>query len=99
MNIFLDDIREAPEGWKHVYTVEELWREFNNCTAYGETIEVVSLDNDLGEEIPEGYTFLDELEEKVFNDPNYPIPKEIHIHSANPVAQKRMQIVINKIYK
>lgn len=99
MNIFLDDIREAPEGWKHVYTVEELWREFDNCTAYGGTIEVVSLDNDLGEGIPEGYTFLDALEEKVFNDPNFLIPKKIRIHSANPVARKRMQTVIDKLYK
>lgn len=99
MKIFLDDIRETPDGWKRAYTVEELWGEFNNCIAYGGTIEVVSLDNDLGEGILEGYTFLDTLEEKVFNDPNFSIPKEIRIHSANPVARKRMQTVIDKMYK
>lgn len=98
MKIFLDDIRETPEGWARVFTVEELWASYTPCLAYGGVVEVVSLDNDLGEGIPEGHTFLDELEEKVFNDPSYPIPKEIRIHSANPVARKRMQSVIDRLY-
>ena len=98
MKIFLDDVRETPEGWARVFTVEELWVSYNLCLAYGGVVDAVSLDNDLGDGIPEGYTFLDELEEKVANNPLYPIPKEIRIHSANPVARKRMQSVIDRLY-
>ena len=108
----MDDVRPAPEGYIHVYFVEEaihhimrseneisyLWRElilgriskarFNQIIETY-TIEVISCDNDLGEGSAEGYKLLDWLEA---TGRNYPI----HIHSANPVAVKRMKAIIER---
>ena len=61
-------------------------------------IEVLSLDNDLGEGLEEGYKVLDWLEEKAFGEPLFTIPMDIKVHSANPVARKRMETIIKKLY-
>ena len=51
---------------------------------HGEAIEIISLDNDLGEREKEGYKVLDWLESL-----QKPVDFSIHIHSANPVARER----------
>lgn len=94
-NVYLDDLRDTPEGWRRCSTVEETISVLKSSGAY---IDTLSLDNDLGENIPEGYKVLDWLEETIFNDPAFPLPDRIVVHSANPVARKRMETVINKLY-
>ena len=54
-------------------------------------IELVSLDNDLGEGCMEGYQVLDWLESL-----HEKIPFGIHIHTANPVAIERMRAIIQR---
>lgn len=99
INIWLDDIRPAPEGFIWVKTVDELINLYNKCVLdTKEQINIISLDNDLGENIPEGYKFLDYIEPRVILA-NDPLPNEIRVHSANAVARKRMNQVINKLYK
>ena len=95
MDIFLDDVRPTPPGWVRCFTVKEL---LGIMMANYREIDVVSLDNDLGEGVPEGFTFLDKLEEIVFENPNFVLPKEIRVHSANPVARMRMRQVLRKLY-
>lgn len=91
MKVYLDDERNTPAGWTRTWVVETtvLLLETRGVTH-------LSLDNDLGEGNLEGFKVLDWLEEKVYNDPEFPIP-EITIHSANPVAKHRMQQIQRKL--
>jgi len=69
-----------------------------------ENVSEISLDHDLGDwtSTPErtGYDVLTWLECEVHNGgyQNRPLPK-IHVHSANPVARKRMEAAITAIFK
>lgn len=93
MRIYLDDIRDTPATYTRTYTVKET---IDLILANNGNIEILSLDNDLGEGIEEGYKVLDYIEEHV--ELIAPIP-HISIHSANPVARKRMEIVRERIQK
>ena len=89
INIWLDDIRPAPAGFIWVKTVNELINLYEKCIFNTkEHINIISLDNDLGENTLEGYKFLDYLESCVMLA-NNPLPNEIRIHSANTVAKKK----------
>lgn len=93
MKVWLDDEREAPEGWFHVKTATKAISILNSCK-----IAEISLDNDLGLEHEEGYDVVKHLEEIVFHNPDYRIPI-IHIHTANPVARQKMIAGIESIKK
>ena len=56
-----------------------------------DTIELISLDNDLGEGNMEGYKVLDWLESLLIY-----VPFGIHIHTSNPVAKERMRAIIRR---
>lgn len=77
MKIYLDDERITPEGWVRAYTVEEVIEHLKT-----RQVTHLSLDNDLGDGLQEGYKVLDFMEEEVHNDMTFPIP-EISVHSAN----------------
>jgi len=91
MRIYLDDERETPEGWMRTFTVPETIHAL-------ETRQVthLSLDNDLGEDQPEGHKVLDWLEETVYNNKDFPMPK-IYVHSANPTRVEHMKRAILSI--
>lgn len=96
INIFLDDLRETPDGFERTYnvadTIKSLVLNHNN-------VNILSLDNDLGENEVEGYKVLDWLEKEVFENGNVKfLPKTIRVHSANPVAAKRMKNIIERLY-
>jgi hypothetical protein len=93
MKVYLDDLRGTPDGWTRTYTVEE-------TISLLETRQVtyLSLDNDLGEGLQEGFVCLDWLEEMVYNDPTFPIP-EITIHSSNASRVEYMQRALNSIQR
>jgi hypothetical protein len=73
--------------------IEDLKRYFNWSAAgvHNWEVDVISLDNDLGEGNMEGYKVLDWLESLLI-----PVEFGIHIHSANPVARDRMRSVIER---
>lgn len=110
--MWLDDVRRAPIGWVHVYTVEE-------AKAYLERgeVEFASLDHDLGacDVCLKGQTPEQWLEEHNYQAmPNcehfgtgYTLVcwMEEHdkwplhkpqVHSANPAGRAKMQATINK---
>lgn len=93
MKIYLDDLRETPEGWTRVYTVEETILLLKTRQA-----SHVSLDNDLGEGLLEGHKVLDWLENEVYNDKTFSIP-EITIHSANLSRVEYMRRALENIKK
>lgn len=91
MNVFLDDLRPAPEGWVRV-----LWPD--EAIALLKTGEVthLSLDHDLGDDRRgTGYDVLLWIEEAVAVN-GFRAP-EIIIHSANPAARQRMAAAIAAI--
>ncbi len=94
VNIFLDDCREAPKGFIRTYTVEET---LSLLDYYEGNVGILSLDNDLGEGLREGWEVMAEIE-KAYYTKGYKLPDKIQIHSMNPVAGKRMNDIINKLY-
>lgn len=88
MKVYLDDERSTPEGWTRTYTVEETLTLLNT-----KQVTELSLDNDLGENIPEGYKVLDALEEIVHFDSTFPIPI-ITVHSSNASRVRSMKQAI-----
>lgn len=90
MKIWLDDIREAPEGWRRARTVWEI-----KFILISNRVEEISLDHDLGENQPTGYDLIKWLEKKVMTE-GYSFPK-IRVHSANPVGRKNIEAAIKRI--
>ena len=98
MRLWLDDVRNAPEGWVHVRTPDEAIHLLRS----GE-VEEISLDHDLalvdgdGREIT-GYDVLTWIENELGLGPGtFQIPT-IHVHSANAAVYIRMEQAIRSIY-
>lgn len=98
MKVYLDDRRMPPDdSWILVMTVE-------NAIALLKTGEVteISLDHDLGDltHVPEqtGYDVLTWIERAVYDGTMMKLPF-INIHTANPVAEKRMWQAVEAIEK
>lgn len=94
IKVWLDDEREAPKGWVRVFS-------FKQCIDLIQSgiVDEISLDHDLGlpeEELGNGYKVLEWLERKIAEDNWLWIPT-ISIHTANPVARKRMEMVVASI--
>ena len=98
MKVFLDDCREAPNGWERLCHALDVISLLDGCSKRNIRIEILSLDNDLGLEEAEGREVLDWLEWAKFVDPDFLFPDRIVVHSANPVARQRMETVIRKLY-
>lgn len=96
MRVFLDDLREAPAGWIRCRTPAEV-------IALLETgdVEELSLDHDLGlidgEREATGYDVLTWIERQVATAGFK--PPRMHVHSANPIAHKRMLEAIASIIR
>ena len=91
LKIYLDDLRIEPKGWRRTYTVEETIELLKT-----RQVEELSLDNDLGDGLQEGFRVLDFLEEVIFNDPTFPIPK-MNVHSSNEGRAPSMRKIIKKL--
>lgn len=89
-----DDTRIVPEGYKHVHSVNEAKLAILNCILTNEPIEVLDLDNDLGDfayDGGDGHKLLDWLvETKRF----FPVK----LHTMNPVERQYMQTTINRYW-
>lgn len=88
MKVYLDDdleYRITPEGYTRFTTGEEL---INYVDKYDPTIDTISFDNDLGEDILEGY---DVVKYMILNDWRV---SNVIVHSANIVARKNMESYI-----
>jgi hypothetical protein len=90
VRVYLDDAREAPEGWTRTLTPEQTIALLGSGQ-----VTALSLDHDLGLDTDEaertGYSVLLWLEAEIAHGRwSLPLP-EITIHSANPVGRSRMQ--------
>lgn len=80
------------DGWIWVKTVEEAKQ-----ILLAEKILILSCDNDLGDNIPEGHILLNWLEERAFVGANTNIPDDIYFHSANDARRPAAEQTINNI--
>ncbi|SFO06116.1 hypothetical protein SAMN05660284_02831 [Formivibrio citricus] len=93
MNVYLDDIRNAPDGWVCVR-----WPSEAIALLKTGLVKKISLDHDLGDDaIGTGYDVLLWIEEAVATN-NFS-PPEIVIHSANISARHKMELAIDNIKK
>lgn len=91
MKVFLDDEREAPDGWIRAYWPYEVI----DLLHTGAVTEI-SLDHDLGnDERGTGYSVLVWIEEQVVL--HGMTPPMLHVHSANSSARLKMNAAIESI--
>lgn len=99
MKVWLDDIREAPEGWVRATTALEavtLLRE--------KEVTEISLDHDLGKVDPlrtiyaSGYDVAKFIERQVYDSKAY-VPPKVHIHTDNPVGRANIRATMEKVEK
>jgi hypothetical protein len=93
IKVYLDDVRNTPEGWVRAYTAQEAI----DYLMSGD-VETLSLDHDLGvEEIAgTGYQVLEWIEQEVHLRDFKP-PSVMMVHSANAPAAERMRQAIASI--
>lgn len=91
MRLYVDDMRQAPEGWVSVKTAQEAIEILKTGA-----VEELSLDHDLGaEENGTGYNVLLWIEAAV-GERGF-VPPILHIHTANPPAHDKMTQALNRI--
>lgn len=99
MKIYLDDVRDLPDGfddWVVARSAEEALR---LITSNGlENIESISFDHDLGEDCMSGYDLASIIEEMVYNAEFTSIPK-FSVHSANPVGARNLVACFESIWR
>lgn len=96
--VYLDDLRTPPDDgveWKIFRSVPALMSKLDHLDFDGRTVHL-SLDHDLGDEVPTGYDLLNWIERKIAIDGWQP-RFTFQIHSANPVGRDNMQRAITSI--
>ncbi|MHA6266354.1 cyclic-phosphate processing receiver domain-containing protein [Aliiroseovarius sp. CAU 1755] len=91
MDVFLDDRRQTPFGWTRVY-----WPDQAIALLESGKVELISLDHDLGDDKRgTGMDVLLWIERAVAED-GFRLP-DIRIHTADPLARKKMQALLDEI--
>lgn len=93
MKVYLDDLRNTPQGWVRVYSAQELIELFETS---GNEIEEISLDHDLGDGMQTGYDFMKWLESEVYEGRITKVPY-MDFHTANPIGRQNMELVLRSI--
>lgn len=93
MKIWLDDVREAPEGYIHVHSVNEAKKLIEQLEQTN-SIELLDLDHDLGEYASDGGDGIKLLDWLVETGRCYPIK----LHTMNPVGRDNMQRMIDRYW-
>lgn len=95
MKIWVDDLRECPEGYTLAKSVNEAKQLVIHCEQTGIEVEVLDLDHDLGDYYPDGGDAIKLLDWLAERESFYPIK----IHTANPVGRANMQRMIERYWK
>lgn len=92
-SLFLDDerfpvMKNEYDDWMIARSIEDA---FNLIADLGEPRRM-SLDHDLGDNVPTGYDFIKRLVEAAMNNEfDLKVVKEFYVHSQNPVGAKNIQ--------
>lgn len=93
MKLWIDDIRNAPDGYicaKSVNDAKWFIRICESCPY--EEVELIDIDHDAGDYASDGGDYIKVLDWLEENGRNYPI----HIHSMNPVGVENMRVIIKR---
>lgn len=101
MKIWVDDIRPAPHGYFHCYSVNQaielirlsrfFWDKFPNLSDI-EPIKVIDLDHDAGDYQYDGGDYINLLNWLEASNLDFPIA----IHTMNPVGAENMRRIIRR---
>ena len=94
MKIWVDDLRPVPEGFVGSRSVNEAIALIEKAEQYGEEIEMLDLDHDLGDFATDGGDAIKLLDYLVERETFYPIA----IHTANPVGRANMERMIRRYW-
>ena len=94
MKIWVDDIRQVPEGYVWTRSVNETIRLIEQAEQDGIQIELIDLDHDLGDYADDGGDAIKILDYLVENSKFYPV----RLHTANPVGLDNMRRMINRYW-
>ena len=89
MRLWIDDVRQAPNGYVWAKSVLEAKAYIR---MYDEYIELIDIDHDAGDYASEGGDYIKLLDWLEETGRNYPI----HIHSMNPVGVENMRRIIQR---
>ena len=95
MKIWLDDLREAPQGFLLCKSVNEAKRAIISAEERGENIELIDCDHDLGDYFLDGGDGIKLLDWLAERGTFYPIS----LHTMNPVGRDNMLRTINAYWK
>lgn len=95
MKLYLDDIRNAPDGFVLAKSVNQAKRLIYHAEMNNISIELLDLDHDLGDFAYDGGDAIRLLDWLVERETYYPIK----LHTANPVGRLNMQRIINRYWK
>ena len=95
IKIWLDDLRDAPEGYHHCKSVNEAKRMIEVCEQGRAEIEVIDCDHDLGDYAADGGDGIKLIDWLAERGTHYPI----ELHTMNPVGRENMQREIDKYWK
>lgn len=94
MKIWLDDIREAPNGYNWVLSVNKVKQLIIDCENSGIAIDELHLDHDLGDYASDGGDAIELVKWLAETERHY----KIKIHSMNPVGRQNMQALIDRYW-
>lgn len=98
VNIFVDDIRETPQGFIHFYTVNDCISYIRRIYKQGVTDFYLSLDHDAGEEyFQQGGDYINilrYLEDMRRMGHIRHMRVKVHFHSMNPVGIENMRAIV-----
>ncbi len=92
--IYLDDLREVPEGYIGAHSVNEAIALIEEVENKGGNIALLDLDHDLGDFAKDGGDAIKLLYFLIERETFYPVT----IHSANPVGVQNMQALVDRYW-
>ena len=101
MKLWIDDVRPAPHGFFHCYSVDQAKKIISLCEFYDShspllnsepTIELIDIDHDAGDYANEGGDYIKLLDWLEKNRISYPI----RLHTMNPVGAENMRRIIHR---
>ena len=91
MKLWIDDVRPAPHGYFHAYSVNQAGDMILAFEHY-DKIELIDIDHDAGDYAYDGGDYIKLLDWLEETGRNYPIK----IHSMNPVGVENMRRIIQR---
>ncbi len=94
VKIWLDDLREAPEGYCHCRSVNEAKQVITECEKNYSVIDEINCDHDLGDYAGDGGDGIKLIDWLAERKTHYPVK----LHTMNPVGRENMQREIDRYW-